>query len=172
MLLGSWNYLRYPAKWWQFNPEYSEHIAFAMSADLLAEFGVGSTSAQPSNQSQQQNSRSKTNSLISDFETTGDSLSANPWGDLNASTVQTPQQTSNSGNYQAFQSDYLGNSGHRSPKYDDNVLFDASLETASNNDSDDWGEFESPEAPPSQGQSTCCSRASSQKWECGSFKEF
>ncbi|RJE18229.1 hypothetical protein PHISCL_09435 [Aspergillus sclerotialis] len=128
-----------------------------MSADLFAEFGVGSTSTQSSNQSHQQKSRSQANLLIPDLETTDDSLSANAWGNPNASTIRTTQQKSYSGNSPAFQPNYLGNSGHRPQKYDDNVLFDSSLETASNNDSEEWGEFESAEAP-SQSQPTKTSR--------------
>lgn len=142
-----WSYLEISAKWWPFNPGHPKLLAFAMSADLFAEFGVGSTSAQSSNQSHQQKSRSQANLLIPDLETTDASLSANPWGDLNASTIQTTQQKSYPGNSPTFQPNYLGNSGHRPQQYDNNVLFDASLEAASNNDSDEWGEFESAEAP-------------------------
>lgn len=113
-----------------------------MSADLFAEFGVGS--AQASNNSHQQQPRPQANSLIPGLETSADDFSANPWDDLNASTLQTTPKT------------YSSNPGfgHPPQKYDENVLFDASLETFSKNEDDDWGEFESAEAFPGQDQAT------------------
>jgi len=105
-----------------------------MSADLFAEFGINSTSTQPSNTSRQQTDHARTSSLIPDLDTLEDA----DFGDFTSPAPSVPsisQQT-------------------RQPQYDDNVLFDATLETASNVDSDDWGEFETAEPSPAPQQPT------------------
>lgn len=121
-----------------------------MSADLFAEFGINPTSTS-SNNPRQQTTHARTSSLIPDLDTSedadfGDFTSPAPSG----SQIGQQQQTWHS-------------NGSR-PQYDDNVLFDATLETASNTESDDWGEFESaePSASAAQQQPTGPVRAMNQ----------
>ncbi|OJJ79445.1 uncharacterized protein ASPGLDRAFT_52713 [Aspergillus glaucus CBS 516.65] len=105
-----------------------------MSADLFAEFGLNSTSTQSSNTRRQQTTHARTSSLIPDLDTSEDA----DFGDFTSPAPSAPsigQQT-------------------RQLQYDDNVLFDATLETASNAGSDDWGEFETAEPSPAQQQPT------------------
>lgn len=105
-----------------------------MSADLFAEFGLDSTSTQSSNIPRQQINHARTSSLIPDLDTSEDA----DFGDFTSPAPSAPsidQQT-------------------RQPQYDDNVLFDATLETASNAESDDWGEFETAKPSSAQQQPT------------------
>lgn len=105
-----------------------------MSADLFAEFGLNSTSTQSSNTRRQQTTHARTSSLIPDLDTSEDA----DFGDFTSPAPSAPsigQQT-------------------RQLQYDDNVLFDATLETASNAGSDDWGGFETAEPSPAQQQPT------------------
>lgn len=105
-----------------------------MSADLFAEFGLDSTSTQSSNIPRQQTAHAQTSSLIPDLDTWEDA----DFGDFTSPAPSVPsigQQT-------------------RQPQYDDNVLFDATLETASNAESNDWGEFETAEPSLAQQQPT------------------
>lgn len=112
-----------------------------MSADLFAEFGLNSTSTQSSNIPRQQTTNARTSSLIPDLDTSEDA----DFGDFTSPAPSAPsigQQT-------------------RQPQYDDNVLFDATIEAASNAESDDWGEFETAEPSPAQQQPTGPGRAPS-----------
>lgn len=113
-----------------------------MSADLFAEFGPGSTSTRPSGRSRQENHKPQSNSLIPDLEAPGGVPSANAW--VSPSTRE------------AQHSDYLQSLpvGNSLRQYDENVLFDASVETGSNDGSEDWGEFETAETLPTQNQPT------------------
>ncbi|RMJ22049.1 hypothetical protein PHISP_07085 [Aspergillus sp. HF37] len=113
-----------------------------MSADLFAEFGPGSTSTQASGHSRQESNRSQANSLIPDLEAPQEFPSANPW------SVNPPPR-------KAQHSDRPHALGNQPPQRDDNVLFDATVETVSNDGSEDWGEFESAETLPAQSQPTC-----------------
>lgn len=109
-----------------------------MSADLFAEFG-GSKPTQPTDRSRA-TSTSQTNSLIPDLESFEGIPSANPWSDGNSSTIQQAQHPNK---FQTYRNQ---------PQYDDSVLFDASLETFSNDGSDEFGDFESAETQPTQNQ--------------------
>ena len=104
-----------------------------MSADLFAEFGLNSTSAQSISVSQQQGSQGS--SLIPDL---------NAADDAEFDDFVSPEQDDDS--QQSGQSN-----GARRSYEDDNVLFDATLEPAPNAEADDWGDFETAEplpAPP------------------------
>ena len=103
-----------------------------MSADLFAEFGSNAASNKPSNQTNTQ-----PNSLIPGLETAED----NDFGDFTSPTEST---------WQTQPAQQTGHSRGYSQQYDDNVLFDATLENVSNAESDDWGDFET--AEPSQTQ--------------------
>lgn len=102
-----------------------------MSADLFAEFGLNSTSAQSAGVSGQQ--RIQASSLIPDLDTLEDA----DFGDFTNPDQSTPQPTQQTGR---------SNGAQR--QNDDNVLFDATLETTSNAESDDWGDFETAEPSP------------------------
>ena len=102
-----------------------------MSADLFAEFGLNSTSAQSAGVSGQQ--RTQASSLISDLDTLEDA----DFGDFTSPDQSTPQPTQQTGR---------SNGAQR--QNNDNVLFDATLETASNAESDYWGDFETAEPSP------------------------
>lgn len=105
-----------------------------MSADLFAEFGINATSTQPSNTSRQHTTHAHTSSLIPDLDTSEDA----EFGDFTSPAPSAPSMSQQT----------------RQPQYDDNVLFDATLETASNAESDDWGEFETAEPSSAQQQPT------------------
>lgn len=113
----------------------------AMSADLFAEFGPGSTSTRASGHSRQENNRAQANSLIPDLDAPQEAPSANPW------SVNPPPR-------KAQHPDRPHAQGNQPSQQDDNVLFDATVETVSNDGSEDWGEFESAETLPAQSQPT------------------
>lgn len=102
-----------------------------MSADLFAEFG----SKPVLNQSSNQTTNIQPNSLIPGLGPAED----NDFGDFTSPTEST---------WQTQPAQQTGHSRGYSQQYDDNVLFDATLENVSNADSDDWGDFET--AEPSQ----------------------
>lgn len=114
-----------------------------MSADLLAEFGGGSTpSALESTREQTGNSQLAPTSLFDEFEPAGgpsygsSSLQANPpetelQSDFYSGKAPRPSVKPEPQNEELWQQDDFGN----------DVLFDAATEEAP--DDDDWGEFES-----------------------------
>ncbi|KAJ5132156.1 hypothetical protein N7448_006314 [Penicillium atrosanguineum] len=107
-----------------------------MSADLWAEFGQGSGSAQSSGQSQ--NTQPQTNSLISEFDQSDDIFFGGP-------QLSNPKfsNTSSPPTFQAFDL----------PKqHDSDILFDAAEDTPASEEDNDWGEFEGPEESAEHGQ--------------------
>lgn len=100
-----------------------------MSADLFAEFGSNPASTQSTNFSRQQTANSQSSSLISDLEASEDA----DFGDFADPILSQPAPKQ------------IGPTERSPQKYDDNVLFDATFETASNAEADDWGDFESAE---------------------------
>ena len=98
-----------------------------MSADLFAEFGLNSAAAQSAGVSGQQ--RLQTSSLIPDLDISEDA----DFADFTSPNQSIPHATQ------------TGRSNGAQRQYDDNVLFDATLEIASNAESDDWGDFETAE---------------------------
>ncbi|PLN76364.1 hypothetical protein BDW42DRAFT_178928 [Aspergillus taichungensis] len=117
-----------------------------MSADLFAEFGTGASARQTPGTSRQ-TSQPQTSSLIPDLE--GLDLTTNSAHGGNGSTLRPVQPRTLLGH--AAPSSTYGFS--QPPHYGDNdgILFDASFEkTGSDHESDDWGEFESPEGPAAQ----------------------
>lgn len=124
-----------------------------MSADLFAEFGQGSSSAQSSG-TRPQPTQSQADSLISGLETSDDFFGAassnlqshqnlsNPWTLSNYHyATQVPQQ-------QAF-----GFQTFDLPRQQDSdVLFDATVDTPASEEEDDWGEFEGPQGTSQQTQ--------------------
>ncbi|PYH95530.1 hypothetical protein BO71DRAFT_397865 [Aspergillus ellipticus CBS 707.79] len=114
-----------------------------MSADLFAEFGGGSASARPQRGSHQQQSTS----LIPDLDAFEDALSTRPPHAPNNIATQ-PSQAGTGWGQSAFES----SSASALSRYGDSngVLFDATLESAPDDESDDWGEFETAEIPTVQ----------------------
>lgn len=123
-----------------------------MSADLFAEFGGGSDSTRAQDRSQPQKPKSQAESLIPGLEVSEDAIPANPWGDVTSSAAPEPSPEPQTG-YSAFTAapkadDFRG--PREQSQYDGNVLFDASLETLSNDSCEEWGEFETAEPQPMQ----------------------
>lgn len=104
-----------------------------MSADLFAEFGHGASTNQPSQPARQQAATPQGSSLIPE-------LNASSPQHLNEPSQSSAQQNSyaNPDQFDDFGDFELPQAGSN-----DDVLFDAALETFSNDGSDDWGEFES-----------------------------
>ncbi|PLB45680.1 hypothetical protein P170DRAFT_457972 [Aspergillus steynii IBT 23096] len=121
-----------------------------MSADLFAEFGAGASAGQnPGNQA----SRPQTNSLIPDLESFSDAAFPNASQHVNGPMPHVAQART----LPKQQSSFYQSNFPQLPQYESNsdVLFDATQETASNDDSEDWGEFESadkssPSLPPNE----------------------
>ncbi|KAE8146124.1 hypothetical protein BDV25DRAFT_163114 [Aspergillus avenaceus] len=108
-----------------------------MSADLFAEFGFGTSSNRSQQQQQLRVARpSGTASLIPDLEPTDNNHHF-------FSTDATPRVFPSHQNT-------IGKSLPVHSKNDSDILFDATLETPPDDESDDWGEFESADVPPSQ----------------------
>jgi hypothetical protein len=112
-----------------------------MSADLLAEFGQGSGSAQSSGQPQ--NTQPQPSSLISEFDQSDDIFFGAPQLSnsrlFNPSARGTQCAPSAPREPPAFQAFEL-------PKHhDSDILFDAAEDNPANEEDDDWGEFEGPE---------------------------
>ncbi|KAI9923390.1 hypothetical protein ASPWEDRAFT_36706 [Aspergillus wentii DTO 134E9] len=115
-----------------------------MSADLFAEFGSGPGSGQHS-----QNARPQATSLIPDLEASDDDFFN--FSGQNQATLQTTQTRTHSNKDTSIGGANTPEPfGSFSQPYDSNVLFDASLETVSNDGTDDWGEFESAETIPQE----------------------
>ncbi|KAL2868678.1 uncharacterized protein BJX67DRAFT_350100 [Aspergillus lucknowensis] len=123
-----------------------------MSADLFAEFGYGASTNQPSRTSSQQDGNaSQTTSLIPDLNSLYDAAPSQLSSSLNDPTPLSTQRRAASNHSVHLNFNDSGNSEQPQPNDGNNVLFDATLESFSDG-SDDWGEFESPEVPPSQPQ--------------------
>lgn len=124
-----------------------------MSADLLAEFGQGSRSAQ-SSAGQPQTARSQIHPSTSNLDPSNDiffdaSLNSSsskpqlsdPAGPQSPHAAQTPRQQPF--DFQPFDL----------PRQDDSdILFDATIGTPAGEEEDEWGEFEGPEATALQDQ--------------------
>jgi len=120
-----------------------------MSADLLAEFGQGSGSAQSSGQPQ--NTQLQTDSLICGFDQSDDILLGGSQHRSNAhiSTSRAPpaqHAPEASRQPSAFQAFDLPR------QHDSDILFDATGNLPASEEDDDWGEFEGPEASAEQDQ--------------------
>ncbi|KAF7588397.1 hypothetical protein BBP40_005757 [Aspergillus hancockii] len=116
-----------------------------MSADLFAEFGFGAPANQSSRTALQQGARpSGGTSLIPDLETFGNVtyLSDGSTSQSIQPRAFPPQLNAPRKSSVSHASQYNNNS---------NVLFDATLENPPDDESEDWGEFESADIPPSQG---------------------
>ncbi|KAL4799846.1 hypothetical protein BDV19DRAFT_237898 [Aspergillus venezuelensis] len=116
-----------------------------MSADLFAEFGNGAPTSQPSKAVRQQPAPSQAGFLIAGLDAFEDAtLPQTSSSHLNAPTsFQTQNKT------QDYTFDDFGE--FELPQNDnDEVLFDATLETFSRDEEDDWGEFESAQFPGHQ----------------------
>lgn len=119
-----------------------------MSADLWAEFGQGSASAQSSDQPR--NTQPQPKSLISGFDQTDDLFFGGPQlsNPRFSNTSAPPPQYASSAHRQppTFQAFDL-------PKqHDSDILFDATEDTPASDEDDDWGEFEGPEESAERGQ--------------------
>ncbi|KAF9885750.1 hypothetical protein FE257_012635 [Aspergillus nanangensis] len=111
-----------------------------MSADLFAEFGYGAPPSQTPGSRDKSTFRSQQSSLIPDLEPI-ENTPIDP-----ASQAFHPQTASVRS---TFFSEH--NPSHSRPYNNGNdVLFDATLETLSDHESDDWGEFESADTAPNQ----------------------
>ncbi|KAL4950079.1 hypothetical protein BDW69DRAFT_172882 [Aspergillus filifer] len=116
-----------------------------MSADLFAEFGNGAPTSQPSKAARQQPAPSQAGSLIAGLDAFEDAtLPQTSSSHLNAPTSFQAQNKT-----QGYTFDDFGE--FELPQNDnDEVLFDATLETFSGYEDDDWGEFESAQFPGHQ----------------------
>ncbi|KAB8078260.1 hypothetical protein BDV29DRAFT_15447 [Aspergillus leporis] len=116
-----------------------------MSADLFAEFGFGAPAKQSSGTTAQQVAQSSggISSLNLDLETFG-----NVTHHSDASTSHTIQPRT----FPAQINTSRKSSVSHAPQYanDNNVLFDATLEDPPDDESEDWGEFETADNDPSQ----------------------
>ncbi|KAB8270920.1 hypothetical protein BDV30DRAFT_157890 [Aspergillus minisclerotigenes] len=116
----------------------------SMSADLFAEFGFGAPANQSSGATAQQGARpaGTTSSLIPELEIFDN---APPPGVSTSHTIQ-PQALSTRRN-----TSEKSNVSHLMHYGDDsNVLFDATLEDPPDDNSEDWGEFETADTPSYQ----------------------
>ncbi|KAJ6131420.1 hypothetical protein N7523_001880 [Penicillium sp. IBT 18751x] len=119
-----------------------------MSADLWAEFGQGSGSAQSSDRPRIP--QPQTSSLISGFDQTDDLILGGPQLSKSqfSNTSAPPPQYAPSAHRQppTFQAFDL-------PKqHDSDILFDATQDTTASEEEDEWGEFEGPEESAEHGQ--------------------
>ncbi|OGM39820.1 hypothetical protein ABOM_011771 [Aspergillus bombycis] len=113
-----------------------------MSADLFAEFGSGAPSNQSSGTAAQRGARpaDATSSLIPELEIFDNAPTVSTSHTIQPRAVSTHRNT-------------LGKSNASYPMHygnDSNVLFDATLEDPPDDNSEDWGEFESADTPPCQ----------------------
>ncbi|KAI9041192.1 uncharacterized protein KD926_007304 [Aspergillus affinis] len=115
-----------------------------MSADLFAEFGAGTSSGQITGN--QATSRSQTNPLIPNLESFSDTAFPDASHHVNRPVSHAAQARTLPKQQTAFHQPNFP----QLPQYDNggDVLFDATLETVSNDDSEDWGEFESADKAP------------------------
>ncbi|KAJ5684429.1 uncharacterized protein N7477_000774 [Penicillium maclennaniae] len=119
-----------------------------MSADLWAEFGQGSGSAQSSDQPRIP--QPQTSSFISGFDQADDLILGGPQLSKSqfSNTSAPPPQYAPSSHRQppTFQAFDL-------PKqHDSDILFDATQDTPASEEEDEWGEFEGPEESAEHGQ--------------------
>ncbi|KAL4873322.1 hypothetical protein BDV12DRAFT_192796 [Aspergillus spectabilis] len=123
-----------------------------MSADLLAEFGNGASTNQPSKSSRQQ-AVAAPRSLIPGLDALEDATPSHSFPDY--SNQYTPQSAQLKTRHSQLHLGDFGDFGDferpQSGGHND-VLFDATLEQFSDDDSDDWGEFESAEVTPGRTQ--------------------
>ncbi|KAL2000128.1 hypothetical protein VTN02DRAFT_3528 [Thermoascus thermophilus] len=126
-----------------------------MSADLLAEFGLGSPSTPAPNSSQQSQQPSQTGSSLLDFEPIGEVFVHSSTYISRHNSAATGGRTSvhnSAGTGHHAATNVAKNIWHEDAHGAD-VLFDATTEGISNDDDDDWGEFESAETIPEPKQS-------------------
>ncbi|CEL02789.1 hypothetical protein ASPCAL03952 [Aspergillus calidoustus] len=122
-----------------------------MSADLFAEFGVGPSTSHPSRAPNQQAVISQTSSLIPDFDIADQAFTAQSSNHLNGPTPSYTQQQGATGYpIRSEFNDFGDFEQPQQPVNGNDVLFDATLESFSDDGSDDWGEFETAEAPPTR----------------------
>ncbi|PYI18287.1 hypothetical protein BO99DRAFT_171040 [Aspergillus violaceofuscus CBS 115571] len=112
-----------------------------MSADLFAEFGVNTNSSQPANSASQRPARYQSSSLVPDLDFSGET-SSTPFSNQASQPVAAGTQWQISSWDKSFTSEPVQHDSGN------DVLFDATLETASYDESDDWGEFETADVPP------------------------
>ncbi|PYH84025.1 hypothetical protein BO82DRAFT_352416 [Aspergillus uvarum CBS 121591] len=112
-----------------------------MSADLFAEFGINTNSSQPENSLSQRSARHQSSSLVPDLDFFGETPST-PFSN------QASQLGTAGTQWQSSSWDKSFASGPVQHDSGNDVLFDAALETASYDESDDWGEFETADVPP------------------------
>ncbi|KAL3450573.1 hypothetical protein BJX65DRAFT_246638 [Aspergillus insuetus] len=125
-----------------------------MSADLFAEFGYGPSTNHPSRAPNQQAVPSQTGSLIPNFDTADQASTSQSCKPLNGPTPSyTQQKTANDYSTRFGFNDFGDFEQPQQPDNGNDVLFDATLESFSDDGSDDWGEFETAEAPPTQSHS-------------------
>ncbi|KAA8647276.1 uncharacterized protein ATNIH1004_005966 [Aspergillus tanneri] len=122
-----------------------------MSADLFAEFGIESASCQTSGTTNQPASQSQAGSLIPDLDTFETPHFTNTSWHRNESEAHAAETQALSKSSTSF----IKSSALQLPKYDNggDVLFDATLETVSSDETEDWGEFESAEVSSGRGYS-------------------
>ncbi|KAL2810430.1 hypothetical protein BJX63DRAFT_320405 [Aspergillus granulosus] len=124
-----------------------------MSADLFAEFGHKPSTSQPSSTpSQQQAIASQTGSLIPDFDTVDQPTTSRFSRPLNEPTPLYTRQRAANNHPTHFDFNDFGDFQQSQSGNGNDVLFDATLESFPDDSSDDWGEFETAEVPPSQSQ--------------------
>ncbi|KAL2819348.1 hypothetical protein BDW59DRAFT_151475 [Aspergillus cavernicola] len=119
-----------------------------MSADLFAEFGHWASTNQPSRTSRQQAVAPQGVSLIPGWDAFENATPSQSSSHLNEPTsLSTPSQSTNSQS-----TDFNGFGDFEQPQSSNgnDVLFDATLESLSDDGSDGWGEFESAEVPAGQ----------------------
>ncbi|KAL5003797.1 hypothetical protein BDV10DRAFT_154249 [Aspergillus recurvatus] len=114
-----------------------------MSADLFAEFGYAAPTSQPSRAARQQAVSSQDGTLLPGLDSLEDATLSQPsprhLNELNPPSAQP------SSHYQSIQLDDFGDFELPQGGNSNDVLFDATLEGFSDNDNDDWGDFESAE---------------------------
>ncbi|KAL5365807.1 hypothetical protein BJX96DRAFT_19788 [Aspergillus floccosus] len=120
-----------------------------MTADLFAEFGFGAPSNQAANNQNFISSRSRTSSLIPGLETVQDAPRSSSNQPNASGPVHSQPLRDRSDSFGDFHSPQL-------TSYDQggDVLFDATLDDVPDSDSEDWGEFETADATPSQTTAT------------------
>lgn len=126
-----------------------------MSADLLAEFGQGSSSAQASG-SRPQTTQSQTDSLFfGPNQTNDDFFKAIPSKSPNDGHLSSQWGPSNNHySTRVSQQQAFGFQTFDLPRQQDSeVLFDATAGTPASEEEDDWGEFEGPEGTAQQSTS-------------------
>ncbi|KAG2411797.1 hypothetical protein HFD88_009353 [Aspergillus terreus] len=116
-----------------------------MSADLFAEFGFGAPSNQAANNQNFTSPRSQTGSLIPGLEAVQDAPRSGSYQPNASGPVHSQPLHDRSDSFGDFHSPQL-----TSHDQGGDVLFDATLENVPDSESEDWGEFETADATPSQ----------------------